>query len=125
MSLLKKVFTDGRLAVIVVAVILLVDQIIKIWVKTNMCLHESIRITSWFYINYIENMGMAFGMHLGSKIILSVFRVVAIAVLIYFIWKQVNSNENRFDYVRYRIMTKSGKIKNVEDFGKLFLLDIQ
>lgn len=35
------------------------------------------------------------------------------------IWKQVNSNENRFDYVRYRIMTKSGKIKNVEDFGKL------
>ena len=115
MSLLKKVFTDGRLAVIVVAVILLVDQIIKIWVKTNMCLHESIRITSWFYINYIENMGMAFGMHLGSKIILSVFRVVAIAVLIYFIWKQVKAHA-RTSYVLCLSMVLGGAIGNLRAF---------
>ena len=122
MSLLKKVFTDGRLAVIVVAVILLVDQIIKIWVKTNMCLHESIRITSWFYINYIENMGMAFGMHLGSKIILSVFRVVAIAVLIYFIWKQVKAHA-RTSYVLCLSMVLGGAIGNLIDcmfYGLIF-----
>ena len=46
-----------------------------------MTLHESIHITDWFYITFIENMGMAFGMQLGSKIILSLFRVVAICVL--------------------------------------------
>ena len=114
MSLLKKVFTNGRLVVIVVAVILLVDQVIKIWVKTNMCLHESIRITSWFYINYIENMGMAFGMQLGSKIILSVFRVVAIAILIYYIWKQVKAHA-RTSYVLCLSMILGGAIGNLVD----------
>ena len=54
-----------------------------------MCLHESIQITDWFYITFIENMGMAFGMQLGSKILLSLFRVVAIAGLTYYIWLEV------------------------------------
>ena len=114
MSLLKKVFTNGRLVVIVVAVILLVDQVIKIWVKTNMCLHESIRITSWFYINYIENMGMAFGMHLGSKVVLSVFRLVAIAVLVYYTWKQ-GKDHARTSYVLCLSMILGGAIGNLVD----------
>lgn len=114
MSLLKKVFTNGRLVVIVVAVILLVDQVIKIWVKTNMCLHESIRITSWFYINYIENMGMAFGMHLGSKVVLSVFRLVAIAVLVYYTRKQVKDHA-RTSYVLCLSMILGGAIGNLVD----------
>ena len=54
-----------------------------------MTLHESIHITDWFYITFIENMGMAFGMQLGSKIILSLFRVVAICLLGYYIRAQV------------------------------------
>ena len=54
-----------------------------------MCLHESIQVTDWFYITFIENMGMAFGMQLGSKIVLSLFRVVAIAALTYYIWLEV------------------------------------
>ena len=40
---------DGRLAVILVVVLMLIDQVIKILVKTNMRLHESIEVTSWFY----------------------------------------------------------------------------
>ena len=70
------------MAAIIIVAILLIDQAIKIWVKTSMSLHESIRITDWFYILFIENKGMAFGMELGSKIVLSLFRVVAIAFLI-------------------------------------------
>ena len=51
---MKKVFlTDGRLAWIIVVAILVIDQIIKIEVKTSMCLGESIRLTDWFYINFI------------------------------------------------------------------------
>ena len=114
MSSARKVFTDGRLAIIVVVAILLIDQIIKIWVKTSMCLHESIRITSWFYINYIENMGMAFGMQIGSKIVLSLFRVVAIAFLTYYIYQQVKKLA-RTSYVLCLSMVLAGAIGNLID----------
>jgi len=77
------------MAVLVVFAVLLIDQIIKIWVKTSMTLHESIHVTDWFYITFIENNGMAFGMQLGSKIVLSLFRVVAISALGYYIWLEV------------------------------------
>ena len=50
---------DGWLAIIIVVGILIVDQIVKIMVKTNMSLRESIFITDWFQINFIENNGMA------------------------------------------------------------------
>ena len=76
-----KFLSDGWLAVVLVIAILVVDQLIKIWVKTNMTLHESIRIANWFYISFIENNGMAYGMQLGSKLVLSLFRVVAIVLL--------------------------------------------
>ena len=77
------------MAVLVVFAVLLIDQMIKIWVKTSMTLHESIHVTDWFYITFIENNGMAFGMQLGSKIVLSLFRVVAISALGYYIWLEV------------------------------------
>ena len=86
---IEKYLTKGRLVVILVAAILLVDQAIKIWVKTHMALHESIQVTDWFYIAFIENNGMAYGMQLGSKLILSLFRVVGISVLGYYVWLQV------------------------------------
>lgn len=89
MSQTKPLLTSGRIAVLVVLAVLLIDQVIKIWVKTSMTLHESIHITDWFYITFIENNGMAFGMQLGSKIILSLFRVAAISLLGYYIWLQV------------------------------------
>ena len=51
----KKYITNGWLAIIIVILILVIDQIIKIEVKTNMTLGEAIRITDWFYIDFIEN----------------------------------------------------------------------
>ena len=77
------------MAVLIVLAVLLIDQVIKIWVKTSMTLHESIHVTDWFYITFIENNGMAFGMQLGSKIVLSLFRVIAISALGYYIWLEV------------------------------------
>ena len=56
----QKIFTKGRLAILIVIAILLIDQAIKIWVKTSMSLHENIRVFDWFYIAFIENNGMAF-----------------------------------------------------------------
>ena len=58
----NKIFTRGRVAALLVVAILLIDQLIKVEVKTSMTLHESIHITDWFYISFIENNGMAWGM---------------------------------------------------------------
>lgn len=118
----KSLITKGRLAALITVAILLVDQIIKIWVKTSMPLHDSIHITDWFYITFIENMGMAFGMQLGSKIILSLFRVTAICFLGYYIWKQVKQNA-RTGYIVCLSMVLAGAAGNLIDcmfYGLIF-----
>lgn len=122
MSGKRKLITDGRLAVIIIIAILLIDQAIKIWVKTSMTLHESIHITDWFYITFIENMGMAFGMQLGSKIVLSLFRVVAISVLGYYIWLEVGKKA-RTGYIVCLSMVLAGAAGNLIDcmfYGLVF-----
>ena len=114
--------TKGRLATLIIVAILLIDQAIKIWVKTSMSLHESIHITDWFYITFIENNGMAFGMQLGSKIILSLFRVIAIVVLGYYIRQQVKQNA-RTGYLVCLSMVLAGAAGNLIDcmfYGMIF-----
>ena len=114
--------TKGRLATLIVIAILLIDQTIKIWVKTSMSLHESIHVFDWFYITFIENMGMAFGMQLGSKIVLSLFRVVAIAALSYYICQQVRRNV-RTGYIVCLAMILAGAAGNLIDclfYGLIF-----
>ena len=120
--ILGKLITKGRLATLIVVAILLIDQAIKIWVKTSMCLHESIQVTDWFYITFIENMGMAFGMQLGSKILLSLFRVVAIAALAYYIWLEVK-RKTRTGYIVCLAMILAGAAGNLIDclfYGLIF-----
>ena len=119
---MKNILTRGRLAVLIIIAILLIDQIIKIWVKTSMTLHESIHITDWFYICFIENNGMAFGMQLGSKILLSLFRVVAIAALAYYIWLEVK-RKTRTGYIVCLAMILAGAAGNLIDclfYGLIF-----
>ena len=105
-----------------VLAILLIDQIIKIWVKTSMTLHESIHITDWFYIAFIENNGMAFGMQLGSKIVLSLFRVIAISLLGYYILQQVRRGA-KTGYIICLAMVLAGAAGNLIDcmfYGLVF-----
>ena len=116
------ILTRGRLAVLIVIAILLIDQAIKIWVKTSMALHESIHVTDWFYITFIENMGMAFGMQLGSKIVLSLFRVVAIAALSYYLHLEVK-RQARTGYIVCMAMVLAGAAGNLVDcmfYGLVF-----
>lgn len=102
------------MAVIHIIAILLVDQVIKVLVKTNMALHESIRVTDWFYITFIENNGMAYGMQIGSKLALSLFRVVAIGFLSYYIWLQARQKA-RWGYVVCLSMVLAGAAGNLID----------
>jgi signal peptidase II len=112
----------GWLATIIVAAILLIDQIIKIWVKTHMTLHEQIEIFSWFKIVFIENNGMAYGMEIGSKLVLSLFRVVAVSVLGYYIARQVK-RQARYGYIVCLSLIMAGAAGNIFDsmfYGLIF-----
>lgn len=102
------------MAVALVAVILIIDQLIKVEVKTSMELHESIRVTDWFYISFIENNGMAWGMQIGSKLALSLFRVAAIAFLCYYIWLQARKKA-RWGYIVCLAMVLAGAAGNLID----------
>lgn len=67
-----------------VFIILLLDQILKIWVKTSFHIGEELYITSWFRLLFVENNGMAFGISLGDKIYLTLFRLLAsVAIAVY------------------------------------------
>ncbi|MBR6828144.1 MAG: lipoprotein signal peptidase [Prevotella sp.] len=122
MSKGRTILTDGWLATLLVVGAIVVDQVIKIWVKTSMTLHESIRITDWFFISFIENNGMAYGMQIGSKLALSLFRVVAIGLLIYYLWKQVRLKA-KTGYIVCLAMVLAGAIGNLIDcmfYGLVF-----
>lgn len=104
----------GLMAVCIVIAILVIDQVIKILVKTNMCLHDSIEITPWFFISFVENSGMAYGMTFINKIVLSLFRIVAVSVIGYYIWLQVKENARR-GYIICLAMIMAGAVGNIFD----------
>ena len=81
---------QGRLALIIILSVLIIDQIIKIVVKTNMHLGQMIDVTSWFKICFVENNGMAFGMEIIGKLFLSLFRIGAIGFFIWYLVKILN-----------------------------------
>jgi len=108
--------------VLLVLAILVIDQTIKIWVKTHMTLHEQIEIFSWFKIVFIENNGMAYGMEIGSKLVLSIFRIVAVGALGWYIAKEVKK-QARWGYIICLSMVMAGAAGNIFDsmfYGLVF-----
>lgn len=83
---------------LLVILLLLLDQAVKIVVKTNMTLDQSIPVFgNWFFIRFIENPGAAFGMQLGGsygKLALSLFRIVAVGALCWFLDYLVRKRSN-------------------------------
>ncbi|MBN1199752.1 MAG: lipoprotein signal peptidase [Bacteroidales bacterium] len=88
-----------RLPIGIIVLVLLLDQFLKIWVKSHMYLGESIPVfIDWFYLHFTENEGMAFGMSLGGnagKLALSLFRIIAVIIMV--IWLVRLSKKPRFD----------------------------
>ncbi|MBF1062407.1 MAG: lipoprotein signal peptidase [Prevotellaceae bacterium] len=119
----KKIIANkGILALILIIAVLIIDQTIKIAVKTSMSIGESIRITNWFYIYFIENNGMAYGVTLVNKLFLSVLRVIAVTVIGWYIC-QVIKEKGRFLYVILLSMIFAGAVGNILDsmfYGLIF-----
>lgn len=111
------------IAIAIVIAILLIDQIIKIEVKTNMTLGEAKRVTDWFYIEFIENNGMAYGMKFINKLVLSLFRLFAIGFIGYHLAKIIKKNEAPIGYIVLIAMVLAGAAGNLIDclfYGLIF-----
>lgn len=119
----KGLFRSGWFMTVFILLLLLTDQLIKIAVKTGMTLHESIEVTSWFKILFIENNGMAFGMEIGSKLLLSAFRIVAVAYIGYYLWQLIKKQETRLGYMICVALVMAGAAGNIFDslfYGQIF-----
>lgn len=120
--MMKKLLSKGQLSILIIFSVLIIDQIIKIWVKTNMFWHESIRITDWFFIYFTENNGMAFGMEIIGKLFLTSFRIIAVALIIWYLIKIVKQNL-KTGYIVCISLILAGAIGNIIDcvfYGVLF-----
>lgn len=101
-----------------------IDQIIKIAVKLNMYLHESFSVCGdWFYIYFTENRGMAFGMEIVGKLFLTGFRVVAVSLLGYYLYRIIRNRSFPMGYVVSVALVLAGSAGNIIDslfYGEIF-----
>lgn len=112
----------GVLAIGFALLLLMIDQAIKLWVKTNMMLGESIKVTDWFFIYFTENPGMAFGWEFFDKIFLTVFRIIASVVIAWLISKIVKGKYNT-GFLLCMVAIFSGAVGNIIDsifYGHFF-----
>jgi signal peptidase II len=85
-------------SILIIALVLIADQVLKLWIKTSMTIGEEINVLgNWFIIHFTENEGMAFGMRFGGdsgKLILSIFRIIAIIAIGWYLVKITKRKEN-------------------------------
>ena len=88
MNFLKQI-TIKHKVILTIILVLIFDQTLKFWIKTNMTMHQEIHIIgNWFIIHFTENRGMAFGWEFGGnigKMILTVFRIIAVSAICYYL----------------------------------------
>ncbi len=102
--------------------ILVIDQVSKVWVKTHMHLGDSIRIANWFYITFVENNGMAYGLSFIYKPVLTIARIVAVAAIGWYgykVWRRGTTT----GYIVCLAMIIAGAAGNIFDcffYGQIF-----
>ena len=124
---MKKQGNRGLLwSFVVIFVVLLLDQILKIWVKTNMPLNQEIPVLGhWFNLLFVENNGMAFGWMGGGgilKLALSLFRLVAIVAL-FWVLVRLSKRDTKFGVLFGIALITAGAIGNIIDsvfYGRIF-----
>ena len=111
---------------IFIIILLLIDQILKIYIKTNFLLGEKVcLIGNWFCLYFVENAGMAYGMQWGGvigKYILTIFRIVAAAVILWYIIKSFNKSHHKLFYYSLAFIF-AGAVGNIIDslfYGLIF-----
>ncbi|MDR0733035.1 MAG: lipoprotein signal peptidase [Dysgonamonadaceae bacterium] len=112
----------GIWAIALVLLILVIDQVIKIRVKTSMALFDNIHVAEWFHIRFIENNGMAMGIEVTGKLFLSMFRIIATVAIAYYIYQLIKRN-CKLSYILFVSMIFAGAVGNIIDcifYGVIF-----
>lgn len=115
MSIAKK-------SALLIFLVLLIDQASKIFIKLNFALGEHVEVFSWFQIFFVENNGMALGMELIGKLFLTLFRIVAVSGLTYFIYLLIKRGA-RQGYILAISLLLAGAAGNIFDsifYGLIF-----
>ena len=114
-------------SLLIVFAILIVDQALKIWIKTTMSLGDEIVIfKNWFILHFVENNGMAFGFEFAGeygKLFLSVFRIFAVVAIGWYLFKLAKQKEVPFGFVVSIALIFAGAIGNIIDslfYGLIF-----
>ena len=88
----------GKKSILLILLILIIDQTLKIWIKTHMMLGQEYTLFgNWGFIHFTENNGMAFGMEFGGnigKLFLSVFRLAAVGAIGWYLWYLIKNKAN-------------------------------
>ena len=109
----------GKKLIILGVLLVVIDQVIKVLVKTNMSIGESIHVFGdWFQIYFIENEGMAFGMKFGGavgKFLLSLFRLVFFGLLVYWISRLLKRSDTPSGVTAGLTMIAAGAMGNIID----------
>ncbi len=119
---MNKAKIKGLVSIAIILLVLIIDQIIKVEVKTNMHLGEKIHITDWFQLLFVENNGMAFGWEIGGKLFLTSFRIIAISAIGYLIYKEIR-RERPWGYIVCLALILAGAAGNIFDclfYGQIF-----
>lgn len=119
---MREKIPKGLIAVLVIIFLLVIDQISKIWVKTNMALYDSIEITKWFKIYFVENNGMAFGIEAIGKLFLSIFRIIAVGFIAVYLIKIIKKGY-KIGFIICISMVLAGAFGNIIDsvlYGEIF-----
>lgn len=106
-----------------VLLLIVVDQIIKIWIKTHMIIGEEIRVLDWFRIYFIENEGFAFGITLGSKLFLTLFRIVAMGLVSWGVVRLTRAQQFSKGFLVVLALIVAGGFGNIVDsifYGVIF-----
>ena len=111
------------LVVLLVLIALVVDQLSKIYIKTHFELGEAREVFSWFWIVFVENNGMAFGIEWFSKLLLTLFRIVAVGAIGWYIHVMIRKQQVRTGYLTTISMVMAGALGNIIDcvfYGKIW-----
>ncbi len=113
----------GWLVTFVIMIVIIADQVTKFYVKTHFYLGESYEVFPWFELRFIENNGMAFGMELFSKYLLTFGRIAAVIFFIWFIRKTLSVSGLRTGFFVAGAMIIAGAAGNIFDcifYGEIF-----
>ena len=112
-------------SLLLIAFVLILDQLLKVLIKTNMMIGQEIHFFDWFIIHFTENKGMAFGLEFGGKLgkyLLSIFRILAIEVISVF-WLKLINNQVKKGIIYSISLILAGAIGNMIDsafYGMIF-----